>query len=166
MKISYGRAISFIIVLLIGGAATLAGLRVEEYTSSTRFCLSCHSMSFPYERLKGSVHYGTLGINPECGDCHMPPGLFKRSLVHVTAGIKDTINTFRIDLSTEEEYDRHRDDFREKAVEALRSWDSSPCRACHKSPRPESGFGRAAHASMANGEATCVDCHRGIFHGP
>jgi len=143
------------LMLLIGG---------EKYFSSTRFCLSCHAMSYPYEALKKSSHYGRLGINPGCKDCHFPPQFYLKIETHTVNGIKDIISNFRYNLSTKEAFDKHRDEFATRARSELKAWDSSPCRTCHKDPEPASEFGKAAHEEARTGKMTCVDCHQNLVH--
>lgn len=168
MARGYLRANAFVIV--VTAVVVLAGYRAvvsaERYFSSASFCVSCHSMTYPYEGLKRSAHWGPRGINPGCGDCHFPPRFIGKIKVHITAGIRDTVSQIRLELGTKEAFDRHKKEFAEKARETLRSWDSSPCRACHKDPKPRSDFGRAAHERLSKGGVTCVDCHQGIFHEP
>jgi nitrate/TMAO reductase-like tetraheme cytochrome c subunit len=144
------------LILLISG---------EKYFSSTGFCISCHAMSYPYEALKKSYHYGRLGINPECRDCHFPPQFYFKIKTHAFNGIKDIISNFRYDLMTKEAFDKHREDFAARARAELKAWGSSPCRTCHKDPSPSSEFGRVAHESARNnGKMTCVDCHQNLVH--
>lgn len=47
----------------------------EHELSRTEFCVSCHSQTFPYEKLKKSSHDGALGADLGCKDCHVPQGL-------------------------------------------------------------------------------------------
>ncbi len=150
-----------IVFLLSLGYITL---RMERHLSSTQFCVSCHSMTYPYEDLKRSVHYGRLGIDPECGDCHLPPEPYRRVKVHILSGIRSMIGEYRLDISTREAYDEHRARLNERAREDIRSWSSSPCKGCHKGPRPDSEYGREAHKTMQPKGLTCIDCHRGIYH--
>ncbi|MEK7880336.1 MAG: NapC/NirT family cytochrome c [Deltaproteobacteria bacterium] len=146
-------------------ALNYAVIHGERFFSSTGFCISCHSMTYPYEGLEKSAHWGSLGINPECRDCHFPPGFTGKIKVHILAGMKDVVSSFTLDLSTKEAFDKHKDEFARKAREQIKGWDSSPCRACHKAPKPSSVFGKAAHTELLPaGKATCVDCHQGIFH--
>ncbi|GMR04273.1 MAG: hypothetical protein BMS9Abin23_0165 [Thermodesulfobacteriota bacterium] len=139
--------------------------RAERYSSSTEFCIRCHSMTYPYEGLKKSVHRGPLGINPGCGDCHLPPQFTKRVWRHLR-GVRELINEWRYDFSTKEAFDARKPAMTAKARASFRAWDSSPCRSCHETPRPVSGFGKSAHATMKERGLTCVDCHRGLFHDP
>ena len=46
----------------------------EAAISRTEFCVSCHSETYPYEELKKSSHWGALGADPGCKDCHVPQG--------------------------------------------------------------------------------------------
>ncbi len=57
-------------VLGIGVIAVVFG--GEAAVSRTEFCISCHSESYPYEELKKSSHWGALGADPGCKDCHAP----------------------------------------------------------------------------------------------
>lgn len=60
-----------------------------HYTSSTEFCLSCHSMRISGEEYKTSMHFrNASGVRAECKDCHIPPGIVptlvrKRPLPHL-----------------------------------------------------------------------------------
>ncbi len=148
------------IVIIALGYAFIAG---ERYFSSTRFCVSCHAMSYPYEELKRSSHYGRLGINPGCGDCHFPPQFYLKVKTHIVSEITDIISNFRYDLSTKEAFDRRKDEFALKARKEIISWSSSPCKTCHKTPMPASDFGKTAHEKIKDG-ANCVDCHRSLVH--
>jgi cytochrome c-type protein NapC len=50
----------------------------------------------------------------------------------------------------------------------MRAQDSVTCRSCHEAGAiaPKSEAGRAAHARVGKGGATCVDCHRNLVHAP
>ncbi len=51
----------------------IAGAKALHKTSDTAFCLSCHSMSKPFEEYQGTVHFSNQkGIRAECADCHIP----------------------------------------------------------------------------------------------
>ncbi len=149
------------IVVIVSLTAVISG---ERYFSSTGFCVSCHAMTYPYEYLRKSSHYGRLGINPECRDCHFPPQFYLKVKTHTVNGIKDIISNFRYDLSTKEAFDKHKEDFAAKARAELRNWGSSPCKTCHKNPVPASELGKAAHEEAKTGTMTCVDCHQNLVH--
>ena len=54
--------------LLVGAVLGIVMVAVvfggEAAVSTTAFCTSCHSMTYPAEELKSSSHYGALGANP------------------------------------------------------------------------------------------------------
>ena len=64
--------------LILGAVVAVGTIAVvfggEAAISRTEFCVSCHSETFPYEELKKSSHYGALGADPGCKDCHVPQG--------------------------------------------------------------------------------------------
>jgi NapC/NirT cytochrome c family, N-terminal region len=60
-------------VIMVGAIAVAFG--GEHALSRTEFCVSYHSQTYPYEELKKSSHYGALGTDPGCKDCHVPQGL-------------------------------------------------------------------------------------------
>ncbi len=136
----------------------------ERYISSTRFCLSCHAMSYPYERLRKSAHYGPLGVDPGCKDCHLPPQFFLRMKTHAIDGVTDMIGVYRYGLSTKEAFDRHKEEFAARARAELRAWGCSPCKTCHKNPVPTSAAGKLAHEEAGAQNMTCVDCHQNLVH--
>lgn len=135
----------------------------EPYFSSTRFCVSCHAMTYPERELRASTHFGAL-FEFECGDCHLPPGPIERTVTHALDGAKDMVNNFRYNIKTEEEFERYRAEFAHKARVALKKWDSSPCRQCHKNPVPRNDWARPFHEEMKAGKKTCIDCHQNLFH--
>ena len=64
--------------LLTGGLLGIVLVAVvfggEAALSTEEFCTSCHSMTYTQTELKESTHYGALGVNPGCKDCHIPQG--------------------------------------------------------------------------------------------
>lgn len=160
---TYARNILIFAPLLLLGLSWLyAG--TEEYFSSTKFCVACHSMTYPERELRASSHFGPLGFTPECGDCHLPPGFFERATTHAIDGAKDMVSNFRYNIRSEEDFDRYRAEFAHKARVRLKKWDSSPCRTCHRNPVPRNDWARPFHEEMRGGKKTCIDCHQNIFH--
>ncbi len=136
----------------------------ERFLSSTTFCLSCHSMSYPAEELKESGHYGPLGVNPECQDCHLPPSFIKRVESHIIDGTRAIIGELTKDLSTKEKFDEYRLEFAHNARMNLKKWDSASCRRCHKKPMPPTEEAAAEHKKMETEGKTCIDCHQNLVH--
>ncbi|MCC6657643.1 MAG: NapC/NirT family cytochrome c [Rhodocyclaceae bacterium] len=157
--------------LLLGAAAAVVLLAAvfggEAALSTTEFCLSCHSMSYPAEELKKSSHYGALGANPGCKDCHIPQGLANFHLAvatHVVDGARELFLEFSNDYSDIKKFDTRRPEMAHDARMNLKRWDSVTCRACHKDPQPPGADARAAHEKMRTQRATCIDCHQNLVH--
>ncbi len=157
--------------LLLGAAGALTLLAAlfggEAAVSTTEFCVSCHSMSYPAEELKKSSHYGALGVNPGCKDCHIPQGLANFHLAiatHVVDGARELILEFKNDYSDIKKFDARRPEMAHDARMNLKRWDSVTCRACHKNPQPPGADARAAHDKMRTQKATCIDCHQNLVH--
>ena len=157
--------------LLLGAAGAIALLAAlfggEAALSTTEFCVSCHSMSYPAEELKKSSHYGALGANPGCKDCHIPQGLanFHLAVVsHVIDGARELMLEFRNDYSDIKKFDARRPEMAHDARMDLKRWDSVTCRTCHRDPQPPGADARAAHDKMRTQKATCIDCHQNLVH--
>lgn len=149
---------------LVSVVAVIVFIQVEQVLGSTSFCLSCHSMTYNSTELKESSHYGALGVNPECRDCHLPDSFIGSIKSHVVDGARSLIGEFKYDLSTVEKFDEHRAEFAHNARINLKKWDSSSCRRCHKNPQPSSDEAMAAHKKMETEGATCIDCHQNLVH--
>lgn len=157
-------------LLLGAGGAVLIVAAVfggEAALSTTEFCLGCHSMSYPAEELKKSSHYGALGANPGCKDCHIPQGLANFHLAvatHVIDGTRELVLELKNDYSDIKKFDARRPEMAHDARMNLKRWDSVTCRACHKDPQPPGEDARAAHEKMRTQGATCIDCHQNLVH--
>ena len=157
--------------LLLGAAGAVALLVAlfggEAALSTTQFCVSCHSMSYPAEELRKSSHYGALGANPGCKDCHIPQGLANFHLAvasHVVDGARELFLESTNDYSDIKKFDARRPEMAHDARMNLKRWDSVTCRACHKDPQPPGADARAAHEKMRTQKATCIDCHQNLVH--
>ena len=147
-----------LIVVVFGGEAAI---------STTTFCISCHSEIYPYEELKKSSHWGALGSDPGCKDCHVPRGLenFHRAVfTHVVDGTPFLFMEFINDYSTVEKFNERRPEAAYRARMRLKEWDSVTCRACHQNTRPPGKSAKAAHMKMETEGATCIDCHQNLVH--
>lgn len=143
---------------------TFGTWKMERVFSSTKFCLSCHSMDHPAKELKESSHFGALGVDPECEDCHLPPNFILRVESHIVDGTRGFLGEFKHDLGKKEVFDEHRAEYAHNARMNLRKWDSSPCRVCHKAVKPSSEEAEREHKKMETGDATCIDCHQNLVH--
>jgi cytochrome c-type protein NapC len=155
--------------VIIGSAAitlviTFGVVGGERFFSTTGFCVYCHSMSYVNEELHDSSHWGGLGLNPECEDCHLPQNFLGRVWVHGYDGLRAIIGELKYDFSTKEGFDEHRADSAHYARMSLKKWDSSPCRTCHKDVVPSSEEAEVEHKKMETEGATCIDCHQNLVH--
>lgn len=167
------RYLALIVTLALGavlGWAVLGGtVAALHYTSSTEFCVSCHTMEQPYQEYQGSVHFSNAkGIRAECSDCHIPPTPVDYVMRKIGAS-KDVYHEFvtgRID--TPEKYEAHRQEMAETVWARFRENDSATCRSCHSYEAMEQYAQSRDAAQMhryaqENGE-TCINCHKGVAH--
>ncbi|KXF82279.1 NapC/NirT family cytochrome c [Enterovibrio coralii] len=150
--------------LTLGGTAA-----VMHATSSTEFCVSCHSMQIAYEEYEGSVHFSNAkGIRAECADCHIPndPIGYVFTKIRATKDIYHEFVTGKID--TEDKYEEHRMAMAETVWAQLRENDSATCRSCHTNEAMDlySQTEEAAkmHEYGVENNQTCIDCHKGVAH--
>ena len=139
----------------------------EAAVSTDQFCTSCHSMTYPAEELKKSSHYGALGANPGCKDCHIPQGFENFHLAlytHAVDGARELYLEFAGDYSTLEKFNERRLIMAHDARMNLKKWDSVTCRECHRDPQPPGADAKAAHKKMETEGATCIDCHQNLVH--
>lgn len=147
-----------LVVVVFGGEAAL---------STEEFCTSCHSMSYPQQELRESTHYGALGVNPGCKDCHIPQGIENFHLAvatHIVDGARELYLELVNDYSTLEKFNERRLIMAHDARMNLKKWDSITCRTCHKNPQPPGESAQAEHKKMETEGATCIDCHQNLVH--
>ncbi|MDV6343613.1 NapC/NirT family cytochrome c [Nitrosomonas sp. Is37] len=157
--------------LLIGGLLGIVLVAVvfggEAALSTEGFCTSCHSMAYPQEELKQSSHYGALGVNPGCKDCHIPQGFENFHLAvatHIVDGARELYLELVNDYSTLEKFNERRLIMAHDARMNLKKWDSITCKTCHKNPQPPGESAQAEHKKMQTEGATCIDCHQNLVH--
>lgn len=164
---------TIVLISLVGiaiGWLTLGGTAaVMHYTSSTEFCLSCHSMKIPYEEYQGSIHFSNAkGIRAECSDCHIPeaPLDYVITKIRATKDIYHEFVTGKID--DEDKFEQHRMAMAETVWEQLRANDSATCRSCHTldamDTYEQTEDAVKMHAYGKENNVTCIDCHKGVAH--
>ena len=160
------------LMILLAGAGIAVGLMAvvfggEAVISTTGFCTSCHSMTYVQKELKKSDHYGALGADPQCKDCHIPQGIANFHLAvrtHVLDGARELYLELTQDYSTKKKFNKRRLAMAHDARMNLKRWDSITCRECHKNPRPPGKRPKAEHKKMETEGATCIDCHQNLVH--
>lgn len=162
----------FTIFGLIIGWITLGGTAmVMHATSSTEFCISCHTMELPYEEYQGSKHFSNAkGIRAECSDCHIPTDPIDYVITKIRAS-KDIYHEFITGkIDTEEKYEQHRLEMAEMVWAQMRANDSATCRSCHSFDAMDT-YEQTENASKMHqfgidNNQTCIDCHKGVAHFP
>ena len=150
--------------LTLGGAAA-----VMHYTSSTEFCVSCHTMEAPHKEYQGSVHFSNAtGIRAECADCHIPTDPIDYVITKVRAS-KDIYHEFITGkIDTPEKYEAHCEEMAETVWAQFRENDSATCRSCHEFDAMEefeqSRDAAKMHAYGKENNQTCIDWHKGVAH--
>ena len=144
----------------------LIGIKV---TSTTEFCVSCHSMQSVYEEYKQSVHFqNASGVRAECHDCHIPPdipGMVKRKL-EASNDIYQTFIAHSID--TPEKFEAKRAELAEREWARMKENNSATCRSCHNYDAMDHAKQHPEAARQmkvaAKDNQSCIDCHKGIAH--
>lgn len=141
-----------------------------EITNTEEFCISCHEMeNNVYQELRETIHFtNRSGVRATCPDCHVPHN-WTDKIARKTQASKEVWGKIFQTISTREKFLDKRRELAEHEWERLKANDSLECRNCHnydymdfteQSPRAT-----AQHSSsLASGEKTCIDCHKGIAH--
>jgi nitrate/TMAO reductase-like tetraheme cytochrome c subunit len=160
-------------VMMGVGAAGLLGMNYALHaTSTSEFCLSCHTHKGISEQEFASAghSFNGTGIRAECADCHLPnPEEKWFSYVKMKMIVSlDIFAELRGVANTPEKYEAKRGEWAKHVWTEYRKNDSEFCRHCHEfdhmtiEQQPRLAQRRHKHA-MENGQ-TCIDCHQGIAH--
>lgn len=159
------------VVGLLLGAAILAGVQYAmKVTSTTEFCVSCHSMQKPQAEWETSVHFSNRkGIRAECADCHIPQDNVFHYVKTKVFAVKDLWNTYVTDkLPDEEAFEKHRLEMAKSVWEDLKQNNSATCRNCHSFEAMEIASqvpaAQKMHKTGIETNQTCIDCHKGVAH--
>jgi nitrate/TMAO reductase-like tetraheme cytochrome c subunit len=165
-----GIPIGGFLMLFIGAIALGSVNWAVHKTSSTEFCLGCHSHTqFIKPEYEASGHFkNAAGVRAGCSDCHLPHDnwfelMFKKVIV-----IKDVFGEMSGKLGTAEKYEAHRGPMALKVWEQALNNDSKFCRSCHSFDAMNTELqgkmpGRMHPKAMKAGQS-CIECHRGIVH--
>ncbi|MDA1097436.1 MAG: NapC/NirT family cytochrome c [Proteobacteria bacterium] len=141
-----------------------------ELTNTETFCISCHEMrNNVYQELRETIHYSNRsGVRATCPDCHVPHD-WTDKIARKMAATKEVWGKIFGTISTREKFQNKRLDLAMHEWARFKANDSLECRNCHEyvymditlqSPRAADQHERL----LANGEKTCIDCHKGIAH--
>ena len=157
---------------VLGAGALVTSVEVNRHTSTDAFCSSCHSMRHLVGDAffaKSSHRSNKAGVQPSCGDCHIPKtNWFIETYAHVSSGIRDVLAENTNNFADPAVWEKRRIELAHYVRDEMRRTDSVTCRGCHIAAaiQPTSERGRAAHALLAEGRMTCIDCHFNLVHAP
>ena len=160
------------IALILGGLAGMLFmvflLEFDHYSSTNKFCTSCHSMTYVEEEYQKSVHYNPVsGVRAECGDCHVSAGVFAATWDHIKGGKDLWKQLFGANYDDPVVNALHLPE----AAFATRQWfretGSATCQRCHvlgaiQGKRADTA---AIHREETQGKS-CIDCHENLVHRP
>ncbi len=141
-----------------------------EYTNTEEFCVGCHEMrENVFAELKTTIHYSNRsGVRAVCSDCHVPHD-WTNKMARKMAASKEVWGKLFGTINTKEKFEAKRRELAEHEWARLKANDSLECRNCHNFDSMD--FTRQSerasdqHSSaLANGDKTCIDCHKGIAH--
>nr|WP_283104501.1 cytochrome c3 family protein [Shewanella olleyana] len=141
-----------------------------ELASTEEFCTSCHEMeSNVYQELQSTIHFtNRSGVRATCSDCHVPHNWTDKIARKMQASKEIWGKVFGT-INTREKFEGKRRELAEHEWARLKANDSLECRNCHNFDymdfTRQSKRASAMHStSLASGEKTCIDCHKGIAH--
>lgn len=164
-----------LLAFIVGIVFTGGFFGALQYTSTDKFCTSCHEMSTPFDELTRTAHYtNQSGVRAGCADCHVPPTFLPGLMRHIAA-YKEVWGHLTGELDTPAKYESHRLEFAQKVWKELKANDSAECRSCHtiaamavvKQPAAGAKVAGISPATMHQSLAasyTCIDCHKGVAH--
>jgi cytochrome c-type protein NapC len=141
-----------------------------EVTNTEAFCTSCHEMrDNVYEELSHTVHFSNRsGVKASCPDCHVPHE-WSRKIARKMQASKEVWGKIFGTINTRQKFLDHRLELAQHEWARLKANDSLECRNCHSAVAMD--FSRQApraaemHSTyLLTGQATCIDCHKGIAH--
>ena len=141
-----------------------------EATNTERFCIGCHEMrANVYEELTRTVHFSNRsGVRATCPDCHVPHEWTDKIARKMQAS-KEVWGKIFGTIDTRREFLDHRLVMAKREWSRLKANDSLECRNCHSAvamdfTRQTDRAAEIHRRFLVSGEATCIDCHKGIAH--
>lgn len=141
-----------------------------EATNTEAFCISCHEMEDNvYQELQQTIHWANRsGVRASCPDCHVPHEWTPKIARKMQAS-KEVWGKLFGTIDTPEKFEAKRLQLAQHEWHRLEKNDSLECRNCHQFESMDftAQSARAAFqhsTSLASGDKTCIDCHKGIAH--
>jgi len=149
------------------GFVATAGTQVMvAVTGTDAFCGgACHSMQWVAREHRESVHgVNRTGVPAGCHDCHIPKDYPALLWYKAKAGAKE----MRGVISTEDLFKKQRLGMAQHVWAEYKENNSQNCRNCHQfTPAvlaKQKDFVKPMHQQVLDGQATCIDCHKGVAH--
>lgn len=148
-------------------AVGISGAYVLAYTSTEKFCVNCHEVS--YAEFKGTIHdTNRTGVRAICTNCHVPhePGPLVWAKIKAS---RDLFYTYIVPtIDTKEKFEARRAYLAQRVWKEMKESDSHECRSCHRADKMskdlQSEKAQKKHAFAKKEGLTCIDCHFGIAH--
>ncbi|HTP96052.1 MAG TPA: NapC/NirT family cytochrome c [Burkholderiales bacterium] len=159
-----------VIGVAIGFVATVGTQVMVKVTGSNAFCGgACHSMQWVAQEHRVSVHgVNRTGVVASCHDCHIPHDYPELLWYKAMAGTKDVIQEMRGVIATEEAFKKERLNMARSVWAEFKANNSRNCRTCHQFNKAvvakQKDFVQPMHQQVLEGNATCIDCHKGVAH--
>lgn len=139
-----------------------------EYTNTYEFCTSCHEMDVVNDEYQQSAHaHNASGVPAVCSDCHVPEPWVDK-LVRKIEATNELYHKFLGTIDTPEKFEDKRLTLAQNVWRAMEANDSRECRNCHTNEtmvtEKQSAKAQKMHKRLLSGEATCINCHKGIAH--
>ncbi len=141
-----------------------------ELTNREEFCIGCHEMeNNVYQELQTTIHFSNRsGVRATCPDCHVPHNWTDKIARKMQAS-KEVWGKVFGTINTREKFEAKRRHLAENEWNRLKANDSLECRNCHNFDymdftRQSKRASQMHSTSLASGEKTCIDCHKGIAH--
>lgn len=141
-----------------------------EMTNTEEFCTSCHEMrENVFQELKPTIHYSNRsGVRASCPDCHVPHNWTDKIARKMQAS-KEVWGKLFGTINTPEKFEAKRLELAQHEWTRFKANDSLECRNCHEFNNMDftlqgSRAAKQHSTSLASGEKTCIDCHKGIAH--
>ena len=141
-----------------------------EASNTEKFCTGCHEMKDNvFVEYRDTIHYANRsGVRASCPDCHVPHEWTYKIIRKVQAS-KELWGMITGKVDTREKFESHRREMAEREWQRMKDTDSRECRNCHNFEYMDFSLqgkrGAQMHStSLASGESTCIDCHKGIAH--
>ena len=155
----------------IGGILFWGGFNTAlELSSTEQFCIGCHEMrSNVYQEIQPTIHFtNRSGVRAKCSDCHVPKD-WTHKMARKMQASKEVWGWIFGTIGTREKFLAKRRELAEREWARFKANDSLECRNCHELvsmdfTRQSKRAANAHSTSLAGGEKTCIDCHKGIAH--